>query len=130
MTSMEDVKREQRGYALAEFFATKLVDVVLRYHLRFGSGDELEDLLYVVERAYRRVVPESPVERPRVPRQRRQKPPSSARTLALLKVPCVRCGSTDRVVLDHITPQVRGGRYVEGNVQPLCTPCNSRKAGR
>lgn len=43
---------------------------------------------------------------------------------------CVRCGSTDRLTVDHIIPIVRGGTNDEANLQTLCGPCNSGKRDR
>lgn len=44
--------------------------------------------------------------------------------------PCVMCGSTDNISVDHIVPVSRGGRHAEGNLQPLCGLCNSSKSNR
>ena len=47
---------------------------------------------------------------------------------------CQGCGRInlppERLTLDRIFPGVLGGRYVEGNCQLLCGPCNSRKGAR
>jgi hypothetical protein len=43
---------------------------------------------------------------------------------------CVLCGSRRDLHLDHIIPYVRGGMFIEGNIQTLCGSCNSRKGGR
>ncbi|WP_432008696.1 HNH endonuclease [Streptomyces bacillaris] len=43
---------------------------------------------------------------------------------------CVRCGSTDRLALDHIFPWSLGGPDTPANLQTLCQPCNSRKGDR
>ena len=40
---------------------------------------------------------------------------------------CVICGSTDRIVKDHITPIYQGGSDSITNLQPLCKSCSSRK---
>lgn len=54
--------------------------------------------------------------------------PSELRRLS--SSPCSTCGSTERIVLDHIIPLARGGRHSIGNLQPLCARCNSRKNAR
>lgn len=41
--------------------------------------------------------------------------------------PCVNCGATDNMSADHIIPVAKGGVHSEGNLQPLCIPCNSSK---
>lgn len=40
---------------------------------------------------------------------------------------CVRCGSSERIVKDHITPIYQGGSDAIDNLQPLCGSCNSSK---
>lgn len=40
---------------------------------------------------------------------------------------CVRCGSTDRIVLDHILPQSCGGPHVAENLRVLCKSCNAAR---
>lgn len=41
--------------------------------------------------------------------------------------PCVNCGTTENISADHIIPITRGGVHSEGNLQPMCIPCNSSK---
>lgn len=43
---------------------------------------------------------------------------------------CAYCGSPDNLQVDHIIPVARGGCGEEHNLQPLCRPCNQRKAAR
>ena len=31
--------------------------------------------------------------------------------------------------VDRIVPGAEGGRYVRGNIRPMCGPCNSRTGG-
>lgn len=40
---------------------------------------------------------------------------------------CLRCGSTEALVPDHVIPPSRGGTNDISNIQPLCLPCNSSK---
>ena len=41
--------------------------------------------------------------------------------------PCVACGSTEDIHMDHILPLAKGGAHSEGNLQPLCRTCNASK---
>jgi 5-methylcytosine-specific restriction endonuclease McrA len=40
---------------------------------------------------------------------------------------CRRCGSTERLELDHIVPRFAGGEPTRENAQTLCRPCNRKK---
>jgi 5-methylcytosine-specific restriction endonuclease McrA len=40
---------------------------------------------------------------------------------------CVRCGSNDGVLRDHIIPKYQGGPDHITNLQPLCSRCNTSK---
>lgn len=40
---------------------------------------------------------------------------------------CMKCGGTDRIVLDHIKPRRFGGTNNEENLQLLCWQCNYEK---
>lgn len=40
---------------------------------------------------------------------------------------CGKCGSTERLSIDHIIPVSKGGHHSMDNVQPLCVSCNSGK---
>lgn len=42
---------------------------------------------------------------------------------------CVKCGSTERLVADHILSRKNGGAHHPDNLQCLCDSCNARKAG-
>lgn len=43
---------------------------------------------------------------------------------------CLKCGSTDRIEMDHVVPIALGGINEISNVQPLCRICNARKNNR
>ena len=40
---------------------------------------------------------------------------------------CCYCGAVDRLEMEHLTPIVRGGRPVLGNLAPACGDCNRQK---
>lgn len=43
---------------------------------------------------------------------------------------CVRCGSTERLEVDHVISLARGGSSEVENLQTLCLPCNRAKGAR
>lgn len=43
---------------------------------------------------------------------------------------CARCGSTERLTVDHVIPMIRGGSDELSNLQTLCKSCNSAKRDR
>jgi len=45
----------------------------------------------------------------------------------LPKTPCVMCGTTEDLELDHIIPYCEGGRSTEDNLQWLCHSCHKKK---
>lgn len=40
---------------------------------------------------------------------------------------CLKCGTSDKLTVDHIIPVSRGGTNQEHNLQTLCEPCNLDK---
>lgn len=40
---------------------------------------------------------------------------------------CLKCGSKDKLTIDHIRPISRGGSNDESNLQTLCRDCNVEK---
>lgn len=40
---------------------------------------------------------------------------------------CVKCGTSDRVHVDHIVPVAKGGTDDRKNLQAMCQPCNNKK---
>lgn len=40
---------------------------------------------------------------------------------------CLKCGSTERIEMDHIVPVSLGGENTMDNLQPLCKICNIKK---
>jgi 5-methylcytosine-specific restriction endonuclease McrA len=55
---------------------------------------------------------------------------SEKELIKLYSFPCIACGTTDRVTIDHIIPIARGGTHSIGNLQSLCLKCNSSKNHR
>lgn len=43
---------------------------------------------------------------------------------------CAKCGSTEKLTVDHIVPMIRGGSDDLSNLQILCKRCNSSKRDR
>jgi 5-methylcytosine-specific restriction endonuclease McrA len=48
----------------------------------------------------------------------------------LKKMPCVVCGSSEKIEVDHILPLSRGGAHSINNLQPLCRFCNASKGSK
>jgi 5-methylcytosine-specific restriction endonuclease McrA len=51
--------------------------------------------------------------------------------LALLELyggRCLRCGTRERISVDHVVPLSLGGGNSIDNIQPLCEMCNSLKS--
>lgn len=40
---------------------------------------------------------------------------------------CAKCGSPERISMDHVVPLFCGGTHSADNIQPLCVSCNSAK---
>jgi len=55
---------------------------------------------------------------------------SEKELIKLYSSPCIACGTTERVTIDHIIPIARGGTHSVGNLQSLCLKCNSSKNHR
>lgn len=45
----------------------------------------------------------------------------------LWRKPCIICGGTFRIRIDHIIPVAKGGKTRLSNLQPLCWQCNHYK---
>jgi len=52
----------------------------------------------------------------------------SAKEIARVRLlPCVHCGATENIQVDHIIPLSKGGPHSIGNLMSLCGSCNSSK---
>ena len=40
---------------------------------------------------------------------------------------CAKCGSAQKIEVDHVVPLVSGGANTIDNIQPLCRSCNAQK---
>lgn len=47
--------------------------------------------------------------------------------VAILKNPCIYCGSKAKLSIDHVIPLSRGGRHAVGNLASACIKCNCSK---
>ena len=56
--------------------------------------------------------------------------PAPVRRRVLAAGLCARCGSTQKLEVDHITPWSKGGTHDEANLQALCKPCNRKKSNK
>lgn len=43
---------------------------------------------------------------------------------------CVYCGSPEKLTLDHVVPQSRGGPHDDENLVTCCKSCNTKKGAR
>ena len=43
---------------------------------------------------------------------------------------CKKCGTTEKLSVDHIIPESKGGTLDILNLQTLCMPCNRKKGNR
>ena len=66
------------------------------------------------------------------PRSSRKQIPfiTRARVVARDKFKCVTCSAERFLTIDHIVPVSKGGTDDEGNLQTLCSICNSKKGAR
>jgi hypothetical protein len=67
---------------------------------------------------------------PRKPGARRKQLSDAIRKIVLAAGRCLKCGRTDRLSVDHITPVARGGGDELTNLQCLCLYCNCAKRDR
>ena len=44
--------------------------------------------------------------------------------------PCMWCGTTENITLDHLIPLARGGEHSVGNLVAACRSCNSSKGNK
>ncbi len=43
---------------------------------------------------------------------------------------CLKCNSSENLVLDHIIPIAKGGQNLKENIQVLCRKCNRQKSDK
>ena len=43
---------------------------------------------------------------------------------------CKKCGSVEKITIDHIIPVIRGGKNLLSNLELLCRSCNSKKGAK
>lgn len=55
---------------------------------------------------------------------------SAADIKQIYSSPCIYCGSTERITMDHVIPISRGGTHGIGNLAPACVSCNSSKGNK
>lgn len=53
-----------------------------------------------------------------------------ARLGHLLASPCLYCGATERIEIDHVVPLSRGGKHEDANLAPACRRCNASKGNK
>lgn len=46
----------------------------------------------------------------------------------LYRQPCIYCGSTESIEIDHVQPIEKNGRHAIGNLAPACLSCNRSKS--
>lgn len=63
-------------------------------------------------------------------KDRDRKAARASSSQAMKTVPCVYCGSTVDLTVDHLLPLVLGGTNDERNLASACRSCNGTKAGR
>ena len=110
-----------------------LVQAIVEKAAQIGLLDDFEDLgdgLFTCRMSGWQLEQEIGVAAIR--RERRVRPyiPTRVRRRVLDRGPCVTCGITDDIQVDHIVPWSCGGSDDESNLQPMCGPCNRRKGAR
>ncbi len=58
---------------------------------------------------------------------RNKKKLRAKRRMIALKGECAKCGSKERLTIDHIISLANGGSQAQSNWQVLCFPCNQDK---
>lgn len=72
------------------------------------------------------------LERPQAPERTKEAIPETLRWQVWERdnFTCQRCGSRQRLSVDHIIPESRGGALDLSNLQTLCRSCNSSKGAK